>query len=102
NVTPEMLQERQPRNINEALSRVPGVTVINDDANAHHGGIGVRGAQARRSRKMLVMEDGHTVNLALWLDPSVHYWAPVDRLESIEVLRGTVVTHGPNNNFGVV
>ncbi|HRO51395.1 MAG TPA: TonB-dependent receptor plug domain-containing protein, partial [Hyphomicrobium sp.] len=102
NVTSEALQERQPRNINEALTRVPGVIVINDDANAHHGGIAVRGSPPRRSRKMLVMEDGHTVNLALWLDPSVHYWAPVDRLESIEVLRGTVITHGPNNNFGVI
>ena len=102
NLTPEVLQQHQPRNINEALTRVPGVIVINDDADAHHGGIGVRGSPPRRSRKMLIMEDGHTVNLALWLDPSVHYWAPADRLESIEVLRGTVITHGPNNNFGVI
>lgn len=102
NLTPEVLTERQPRNINEALTRVPGVIIVNDDANAHHGGVAVRGSPPRRSRKMLVMEDGHAVNLALWLDPSVHYWAPVDRLESIEVLRGTVITHGPNNNFGVI
>ena len=102
NLSPELLGERRPRNMNEALTRVPGVIVINDDGSAHHGGVAVRGAPARRSRKMLVMEDGHPVNLALWLDPSVHYWAPVDRTESIEVLRGTVITHGPNNNFGVV
>ncbi len=31
NLTPEVLQENQPRNINEALTRVPGVIVINDD-----------------------------------------------------------------------
>jgi Fe(3+) dicitrate transport protein len=98
----ETISERQPDTLNELLTRVPGVTVINDDAAAHHGGIGIRGAPPRRSRKMLVMEDGHTVNLALWLDPSVHYWAPMDRIESIEVLRGTVLTHGPNNNFGVI
>ena len=102
NLTPELLTERQPRNVNEALTRVPGVIVINDDAAAHHGGIAVRGSPPRRSRKMLVMEDGHTVNLALWLDPSVHYWAPTERMESIEVIRGTVITHGPNNNFGVI
>jgi Fe(3+) dicitrate transport protein len=101
-VSKETLTERQPENVNEALTRVPGITVINDDGAAHHGGIGIRGAPPRRSRKMLVMEDGHTVNLALWLDPSVHYWAPLDRIESIEVLRGTVITHGPNNNFGVI
>ena len=48
------------------------------------------------------MEDGHPLNMALWLDPSVHYVPPLERIESIEVLRGTVITHGPNNNFGVV
>ena len=102
NITPAELTERQPRNLNEALTRVPGVIVINDDGAGHHGGIGMRGSPARRSRKMLVMEDGHTSNLALWLDPSVHYWAPADRIESLEVIRGTIITHGPNNNFGVI
>ncbi len=101
-ITPKDIQEQQPRNVNEALTRIPGVIVINDDANAHHGGIGLRGSPPRRSRKMLVMEDGHTVNLALWLDPSVHYWAPVERMESVEVIRGTVINHGPNNNFGII
>lgn len=97
-----MIEERQPRNVNEAFTRVPGMVVINDDAAAHHGGLLARGAPACRSRKMLQMEDGHPVNLALWPDPSVHYFAPVDRLESVEVIRGTTVTHGPNNNFGVI
>jgi Fe(3+) dicitrate transport protein len=101
-VDQETLTERQPATLNEALTRVPGVTLINDDSASHHGGIGIRGAPPRRSRKMLVMEDGHTVNLTLWLDPSVHYWAPLDRIESVEVLRGTILTHGPNNNFGVI
>ncbi|MCC7250823.1 TonB-dependent receptor [Hyphomicrobium sp.] len=102
NLTPELLTERQPRNLNEAMTRVPGVIVVNDDGAGHHGGVSVRGSPPRRSRKMLIMEDGHTVNLALWLDPSVHYWAPIERTESVEVLRGTVITHGPNNNFGVI
>ncbi|MCZ7594334.1 MAG: TonB-dependent receptor [Hyphomicrobium sp.] len=101
-ITAEDIAEREPRNVNEALTRVPGVIVINDDADAHHGGIGLRGSPPRRSRKMLVMEDGHTVNLALWLDPSVHYWAPIERMESVEVIRGTIITHGPNNNFGAI
>ena len=84
------------------MTRVPGVIVINDDGSAHHGGIAVRGSPARRSRKMLIMEDGHPVNLALWLDPSVHYFGPIDRFESVEVIRGTTIQHGPNNNFGVI
>lgn len=102
NVTAAKLEAEQPRNINEVFTRVPGIIVINDDAAGHHGGLAARGAPARRSRKMLVMEDGHPVNLALWLDPSVHYFAPLDRLESVEVIRGTTIPHGPNNNFGVI
>lgn len=102
NLSPNTIASRQPQNLNDALQRVPGVVIINDDANAHHGGVAVRGSPARRSRKMLVMEDGHPVNLALWLDPSVHYWGPIERFESVEVIRGTVITHGPNNNFGVI
>ncbi len=47
NLTPDVLRQNQPRNINEALTRVPGVIVINDDANAHHGGVTVRGSPAR-------------------------------------------------------
>ena len=62
-VTPEHLTERQPRNVNEALTRVPGVIVINDDGNAMHGGIGLRGSPPRRTRKVLYMEDGHPLNL---------------------------------------
>lgn len=98
----EQLTEQQPRTTNEIFTRVPGAIVVNDDGLAHHGGIGIRGAPPRRSRKILVMEDGQSVNLALWLDPSVHYFAPEDRIESVEVIRGTVITHGPNNNFGVI
>ena len=101
-INAKKLEENQPRNINEALTRVPGVIVVNDDGNGHHGGIGVRGSPPRRARKILVMEDGHPANLALWLDPSVHYVAPIERLEGIEVIRGTIIAHGPNNNYGVV
>lgn len=101
-VDPELLQQRQPRHLNDVFTQVPGMIVTNDDGAAHHGGIGIRGSPPRRSRKVLVMEDGHTANLALWLDPSVHYLPPLDRIEDFEVLRGTVITHGPNNNFGVI
>lgn len=102
NVSSEALEADRPRNLNEAVAKVPGVIIINDDAAGHHGGMAVRGSPARRSRKLLVMEDGHAVNLALWLDPSVHYFMPVERVESIEVIRGTIITHGPNNNFGII
>jgi Fe(3+) dicitrate transport protein len=102
NITRTQLEERRARTRNEIFTRVPGMIVVNDDGNGNHGGLGAQGSPPRRSRKLLVMEDGQSVNLALWLDPSVHYMAPVDRIESVEVIRGGSVVHGPNNNYGIV
>jgi Fe(3+) dicitrate transport protein len=101
-VTRESINEQDPLTTNDILQRVPGVAIINDDGFGRHGGISIRGAPARRSRKILVMEDGRSINMSLWLDPSTHYVPPPDRLESVEVLRGTVIAYGPNNNHGVV
>ncbi len=101
-VTRQQIDEQQPLTTNDILSRVPGVAIINDDGMGRHGGISIRGTPARRSRKVLVMEDGRSINQSLWIDPSAHYTPPPDRIESVEVLRGTVITYGPNNNSGVV
>jgi Fe(3+) dicitrate transport protein len=101
-VTTQQVDEFHPRTTNDVFNRVPGVHVVNDDGFGRHGGIGIRGSPPRRGRKVLVMEDGISINMSLWLDPSVHYVPPLDRIESTEVLRGTVMAYGPNNNHGVV
>ncbi|MEQ8824281.1 MAG: TonB-dependent receptor [Filomicrobium sp.] len=101
-VSEDTFDERRDRNLNEALKKVSGIVITNDDGAAHHGGISIHGSAPRRGRKVLLMEDGHVVNLALWLDPSVHFAPPYERLEAFEVIRGPVTSHGPNNNFGII
>lgn len=101
-VTAAQIDAKQPRTVNELLHTVPGVHVVNDDGSGRHGGIGMRGSPPRRGRKILHMEDGQPINMSLWIDPSIHYTPPVERLEGIDVLRGTVITYGPNNNHGAV
>jgi Fe(3+) dicitrate transport protein len=101
-IATEQVDEFHPRTTNDVFNRVPGVHVVNDDGFGRHGGIGIRGSPPRRGRKVLVMEDGISINMSLWLDPSVHYVPPLDRIDSTEVLRGTVMAYGPNNNHGVV
>ena len=101
-VTRQQIDEQDPLTTNDILSRVPGVAIVNDDGLGRHGGISIRGTPARRSRKVLVMEDGRSINQSLYLDPSTHYTPPPDRIELVEVLRGTVIAYGPNNNSGVV
>ncbi|PPC99105.1 MAG: hypothetical protein CTY31_11500 [Hyphomicrobium sp.] len=96
------LDSQRPLTSHEALARVPGVVSVLDDGIGRHGGISVRGAPFRRSRKVLVMEDGQPINFAPYLDSSSHYTPPIERIESIEVLKGNVVNYGPLNNFGVV
>lgn len=96
------LAQQRPLTNHDALASVPGVVTVTDDGMARHSGIGVRGSPMRRSRKVLVMEDGLPINFSTYIDPSTHYTPPTDRIESIEVMRGPVVNYGPLNNHGVV
>ena len=101
-ITRGNLDSQRPHSTSEALAQVPGVHVVADDGFARHAGIGIRGGPPRRSRKTLVLEDGLPINMSIWMDPSVHYTPPMDRVEAIEVLRGPVFAFGPLTNHGVV
>ncbi len=101
-VTAEGLAEQRPANNHEVLARIPGVVTVADDGAARHSNIGIRGSPVRRSRKVLMMEDGLSINFSTYLDASTHYTPPTERLESVEVLRGPVVNYGPLTNHGVV
>ncbi|MEM9591404.1 MAG: TonB-dependent receptor plug domain-containing protein [Pseudomonadota bacterium] len=100
-VTRQQINEQEPLSTNDILQRVPGVTVVNDDGLARNGGIGIRGSNPRRGRKVLVMEDGQSINMSLYIDPSVHYVPPPERVEAVEVIKGSII-YAPNNNFGAV
>jgi Fe(3+) dicitrate transport protein len=99
----EDLAAYRPYTLHDALDFVPGVRTIDDDAAARRSGIGIRGAPPRRSRKTLLLEDGTPINASTYLDSSAHYTPPIERLESIDVLRGSgQIVHGPLNNHGIV
>ena len=70
-VDSSQLDQFEPRSTNDALVRVPGVNIVNDDGFARHGGIGLRGSPPRRGRKVLHLEDGQPINMSVWIDPSV-------------------------------
>lgn len=101
-VVREQIDEQRPLTNHEALARVPGIITYTDDGLARHGGVGIRGSNFRRSRKVLIMEDGQSINYSSYIDPSTHYTPPMERVENIEVIRGTVVSHGPLTNHGVI
>jgi Fe(3+) dicitrate transport protein len=101
-VTLDRIEEFRPKDNHEILARVPGVMVVNDDGMSRHSGIGIRGSPIRRSRKVLVLEDGQSINFSSYLDPSTHYTPPTDRLDGVEVLRGYNIPFAPLTNHGVV
>lgn len=97
------LERMRPYTLHDAFDFAAGVRTIDDDATGRRSGIGIRGAPARRSRKVLLLEDSSPINAATYLDPSAHYTPPIDRLERVEVLKGAGhLRHGPINNHGVV
>lgn len=98
----EQLNEQSPLTNHDALARVPGVVTVQDDGLARHGGVSIRGSNFRRSRKILTLEDGHPINYSSYIDPSTHYTPPLDRVESIEILRGAPIQFSPLTNHGVI
>lgn len=102
-LTDEQMEAFRPYTLHDALDFTPGVRTIDDDVLGRRSGIGIRGAPSRRSRKTLLLEDGAPINGTSYLDPSAHYTPPMDRLEAIDVLKGTGhVVHGPLNNHGII
>jgi Fe(3+) dicitrate transport protein len=102
-LTGDQLRALRPYTLHDALDFVAGVRTIDDDALGRRSGIGIRGSQPRRSRRVLLLEDGVPINAATYLDPSGHYTPPIERLEQIDVLKGAgQIVHGPLNNHGII
>lgn len=100
----ETLAAVQPVSAVEALRRVPGVVVREDSGPfGLRPNIGIRGLNPDRSRKILVLEDGIPVALAAYGEPEMYYSPPIERMERIEVVKGSgSIRFGPQTIGGVV
>lgn len=102
-VDEKALEERQPFSMEEALSSVPGVNVVGESAYGLGINIGLRGMDPRRTARTLLMEDGMPLFLAPYGDPSAHYTTPLERLQRIEVVKGSgQVLYGPQTVGGMI
>jgi Fe(3+) dicitrate transport protein len=89
--------------VREALRKVPGLHVVDEDAFGLNLNVGMRGLTARRAQRVLLLEDGMPIHLGPYSDPSAHYHPPVDALARIEVVKGaSQVAFGPQTVGGVV
>jgi Fe(3+) dicitrate transport protein len=87
----------------EALRKLPGVTVRDEEGMGLRPNIGLRGLNPTRSSKVLLLEDGMPVTYAPYGDNSSYYHPPVERFDRIEVLKGSSqIAYGPVTLGGVV
>jgi Fe(3+) dicitrate transport protein len=88
---------------NEALRKISGITVRDEEGLGLRPNIGIRGLNPTRSTKTLLLEDGIPVTIAPYGDNAAYYHPPVGRMERIEVLKGAgSILHGPQTVGGVI
>jgi Fe(3+) dicitrate transport protein len=99
----KQLEERRPVSIKEALSTTPGINIVGEDSMGLNLNIGMRGMNPRRSARTLLMEDGVPIFFAPYGDPSAHFSTPLDRVDRIEVVKGSgQIMYGPQTMGGMI
>lgn len=102
-VTRRQISAQQPLSGNELLKTVPGIFIQEEEGVGMRTNIGIRGLDPDRSRTILVLEDGVPVSLAPYGEPEMYYTPPVDRMERLEVIKGSgSIMFGPQTIGGVV
>ena len=79
-----------PIGTQEMLEYVPGINGFSDDGIGNSRiSIGIRGLNPRRSSRVLILEDGVPIQPALYVYPNMYYNPPADRIDQIEVIKGS-------------
>ena len=93
-----------PIGTQEMLEHIPGVNGFADDGIGNSRiSIGIRGLNPRRSSRVLILEDGIPIQPALYVYPNMYYNPPADRIDQIEVIKGSgAILYGPQTMGGVI
>lgn len=99
----EDIVQLAPQSGGDVLRTVPGLNVIGEDPMGLRLNISIRGLDPNRSRKVLVLEDGMPVSLNPYGSPELYYTPPIERMERVEVVRGSgQILWGPQTIGGVI
>jgi Fe(3+) dicitrate transport protein len=102
-LAPTVLEQWRTTTTADALRRVPGVAVREEEGLGLRPNIGIRGLNPTRSSKVLLLEDGIPLTFAPYGDNAAYYHPPVTRFDEIEVLRGSgQIAFGPQTVGGVI
>ena len=93
-----------PIGTQEMLEYVPGINGFADDGIGNSRiSIGIRGLNPRRSSRVLILEDGVPIQPALYVYPNMYYNPPADRIDQIEVIKGSgTILYGPQTMGGII
>jgi len=85
------------------LQAVPGIYTRGEDGYGLRPNIGLRGANADRSKKVTLMEDGVLFGPAPYSAPAAYYFPLIARMESARVVKGpAAVLYGPSTVGGAI
>lgn len=102
-IDPITLKNINPLGTEEVLRSVPGVNIVGDMGLSNRPNISIRGSWGRRSKKVLLMEDGTPSAPAPYIAPGAYYNPISDRITAVEVYKGAdMLRYGPNNMYGAV
>jgi Fe(3+) dicitrate transport protein len=102
-VTADELRDSKVFTTAEALRKVPGVNVRDEEGFGLRPNIGIRGLNPTRSTKVTLLEDGIPVSYAPYGDNASYYHPAIDRFDRIEVLKGAnALQFGPQTIGGVI
>jgi Fe(3+) dicitrate transport protein len=97
------IERMAPVTGNEVFRRIPGLQVVDEEGAGLRINIGVRGLDPDRSRNILILEDGIPVALNPYGEPEMYYTPAMDRMEGVEVLKGSgQIVFGPQTVGGVI
>ncbi|HBK83204.1 MAG TPA: TonB-dependent receptor [Flavobacterium sp.] len=83
-------------NAREVFSRVPGVTVWENEGSGIQINVGVRGLSPNRSWELNTRQNGYDISSDVFGYPEAYYNPPLDAVENIELVRGGAsLQYGP-------
>ena len=101
---PETVNLINPVGTQELLELIPGINGYADDGFGNSRlSVGIRGLNPRRSARVLLLEDGIPIQPAVYIYPNAYYNPPADRIEAVEVIKGSgAIRYGPQTMGGVI